>query len=164
MSEKNPLINRYLATKQFFEAQEVAGIEQLLPDPKGPNALPPPVNPKIKLDQDKLELEKMKHQDGLQETMITLRMQYAMNEAKVAELQAKAAKETAEAGGVDTGHRIALMNAEIGARKAEQEGMLHGMEILQETMDQRHRHTQDIEKQKADIAQGKGTTDGNSND
>jgi len=52
--------DRYEIEKRYLQALEVEGIEQVLPDPEGDKAIPPPSDPKIELDKAKLELQKQK--------------------------------------------------------------------------------------------------------
>lgn len=140
LSKESPLLNKYLAEKQFLEANDIMGIDQLCPDPQGPNALPPPFNPKIKLEQDQLEFEKQKHHDTMMIEVVRLQAEKSLNDAKIMELQAKAEKETAEANGVDIGHRIALMNAQVAVHRAQSDNIEAALGVLQKSMQQKHEH------------------------
>jgi chaperonin GroES len=156
VSKENPLVNKYLATKNFFENNEIPETEQFCPDPTGPNALPPPQNPKVELEKAQLQFEQQKHQDEMAIKVVELRAMVSLNEAKIAELSAKAEKETAEANGVDTGHRIALMNAQIAAHRAEQEGIMAALSVLQRHLDQQHDQHIDLENLNNDTANKRG--------
>lgn len=128
--------NQYLVHKEFLEAHNVRGIEQLLPDPQGPNAVPPMPNPKLEIEKGKLELAKHEQEMGFRLAVVELQQEADVNAAKISELQAKAAKLLAEANGVDIGHQIAAINAQTGAAKSHQEGITKALSIMQKTIDQ----------------------------
>ncbi len=125
-----PGYNRYQVEKMYLKAIKVNNIDQVYPDPQGPNAVPPMPNPRVQIEQ-------IKSQTKMQETQLKLRMEAlklqeeaSVNQAKVQNLQAQAVKLLAEAQGVDTGHQIALLEAQIGAAKAQQEGVLKHIDLL----------------------------------
>jgi hypothetical protein len=143
-SMQNPGYDRYLVNKEFLEAYSYPNIEMVLPDPKGDNAIQPPPNPKVELDKAKLqldtqrfELEKQQFQQDQQSAMIELQQEAMLNQAKVMELQAKATALLAEAEGAETGHQIALINAQIGAAKAHMDGVFRALAVMQKGIDQR---------------------------
>lgn len=123
--------NIYKVTRGLLEAWDYDDIEEYYPDPTGPNAIAPPQNPKIALEQAKLQQAAKEHQDEMQLAVVEFQAEMALNEAKIVELQAKAAKHIAEAKGVDTGHQIALIEAQIGAARAKQEGLVKALELVQ---------------------------------
>ncbi|MBK7424874.1 MAG: hypothetical protein IPJ48_18340 [Propionivibrio sp.] len=73
-----------------------------------------------------------------------------LNQAKIQELRASAAKLLAEAQGAESGHAIALLNAQIGAAKAHQDGLLRSAKIILDGI-----------KMKAEIGNG-NTSEGSS--
>jgi hypothetical protein len=93
--------------------------------------VPAPVNPKVELEKAKQALEVQKHQDEMQLAIAEMQGALKLNEAKIAELQAKATKELSEAQGVATGHQIALIEAQIGAEKAHHDSIVKALGILQ---------------------------------
>lgn len=58
-------------------------------------------------------------------------MEAGISEAKINELQAKATKLLAEAKGIPTGHQIAIIEAQIGAAKHRQDGLLKALDLMQ---------------------------------
>ena len=144
--------DRYQVIKQFLDAMEVVGVEQLFPDPKGKHAIAPLPNPKVELEKAKLQQGAKEHQENLQVTVAQLQLDAAVGQAKIAELEAKALKETAEAQGVKTGHAIALIEAQIGAAKAHQEGVLKSLDLLTRALTSDQQHLLD----KAKLSQGTG--------
>ena len=143
-----PGMDVYLAKKKFLEAWEEEDIDRLLPDPKGKNAIQPPPNPKML----ELQQKQKEHEDSIQVSIIELKQQAAINEAKIAELQAKAMKEVAEAKGVATGHQIAFLDAQIGAAKAQQDGVLKSLELLQKA--HAHQGQMEVEHKKLGASHG----------
>ena len=127
--------NLYEANRRYLEALKVPNIDKILPDPKGENAIPPPQNPLMQIEQIKAQskgqIEQMKLQAKQQETESKLKLsifkmqsEADVKQATVNKLQAEAIKLMAEAQGVDTGHQIALINAQIGAEKAHRDSLL----------------------------------------
>lgn len=129
-----PGFNRYLVTKNWLEACEYEDIDDIYPDPQGPKAIAPPPNPKIELEKGKLQQQAKEHEDEMQLEVARLKADIGKIDAQITELQAKATKHLAEAQGVETGHQIALIEAQIGAAKARQDGLLKGLDVLQKHM------------------------------
>lgn len=126
-----PGYNRYEVEKRLLEAFQVSDIDKVFPDPKGPNAVPPPANPKVQIEQMKLELEKQKLQMQQQQAVLSLQEEARLNQAKMMKLEAEAIKLLKEAEGVDTGHQIAIIQAQIGAAKSHQDSLLRALDIMQ---------------------------------
>lgn len=125
-----PGYNLYEVEKRSLKAHKIKGIDQIYPDPKGPNAVPPPPN-------IKMEIEKLKAQGKQQHIQVTLMIAKAklmseveLNQAKVQKLEADAIKALAEAGGVDVSHQIEIVKTQIEAAKNHQTGLLKSLEIL----------------------------------
>jgi hypothetical protein len=148
LAKDSPGMNMYLAKRKVLEAWEEEDIDRLLPDPAGKNAIEPPPN----LKMEELKLKRQEHEDGMQLEIAKLQQQSAVNQAKIAELQAKAAKEIEDAKGVKTGHMIAMLDAQIGAARAEQEGVLKSLELLQKA--HAHKGQMDVEHKKIEASHG----------
>jgi len=131
MAASTPGFDRYEVTLNWLESHDYDSIERFYPDPKGPRAIAPPPNPKM------LELQQAakEHNDEMQIALVELQQNAALNAAKIAELEAKAVKHKADAQGVESGHMIAAIEAELGARKNHQEGMLRALELLQKSVE-----------------------------
>ena len=76
---------------------------------------------------------------GWKLSMAELRLEAAVNEAKIGELHAKASKLLAEANGVDIQLQISAINASIGAARTHQDGVLGAMNAVQKVMDHRQK-------------------------
>src|ERR1035437_9349951 len=70
----------------------------------------------------------------MQLAVVELRQQVALNEAKSNELQAKATLHLSQAQGVETGHQIAIIEAQIGAAKAHREGLLAALTLMEKSI------------------------------
>ena len=118
--------NKYEAEKYFLKAMKVqsSDIDTLLPDPKGPHALPPFVHPKVQIEQMKEEGKKaerdLKMKLGLLDIM-----------AKVELIQAEIQKLEAEAEAIRIGVateaeklRISEINTQIAMQRERRDGML----------------------------------------
>ena len=136
-AQTHPGVNLYEAGKRYLEALRVSGISILYPDPKGPNAVPPPVNPKLQIEQIKqetkkaeLQLQAQELQFDMQKEKIELQGEVEKNQAEIVKLQAETVKILADAKGVDQGHQIALIDAQIGAAKEHKDRLVKLLELL----------------------------------
>ena len=109
---------------------KVSGIEQVLPDPKGPNAIPQAPNPKLVIEQMKTQERQMNHQLRFKLGLAKLMQEAELMQAKITELQAKAVLELEQADGVKNGHAIAMIEAQIGAKRAHMDGLLRAIEMM----------------------------------
>ena len=139
-SQSSPGYNIYEVQKYYLESLKVPSIDRFLPDPQGPYAVPPPVNPKIQIEQIKQQTEQAKLQakQASDQLDMKLRMMELMQKAElmaaqIRELESRALMEQAQAKGVDAGHAIAMMEMQIAAKKAHMEGLLEAIKLLHET-------------------------------
>jgi chaperonin GroES len=133
-STSQPGYNRYLANKHYLESLKVSDVDDLLPDPKGPNAIPTPPNPQVQLAQMDAQIKQMGFQIKLKEAQLKIAANAEKVQAEIRQLNANAQLLTAQAQGVDTGHQIALINTQIAAKRAEQDGQLRTLEVLSGVM------------------------------
>lgn len=127
-----PGYNTYEVEKRFLRCLRVPDIDTIYPDPKGPNAIPPQQDVKITIEAMRLAGLKLKLQMDLQVKLAGLMQEAELNAAKIRELESRAMRELAEADALADGHKIAAMNALVGAAKAKQEGLFNSMNILRE--------------------------------
>ena len=132
--KSTPGTNVYEAGKRYLEASKVPGIDVVYPDPKGPNAIKPQPSPQVQIEQMKSQTKQMDSQIKLKTMQLKLMAEAEVNQAKVQNLQAQAIKALAEAKGVESGHAIALLEAQIGAAKAHQEGILRTIDMVHDAM------------------------------
>ena len=129
-----PGFNMYNVLVRYLDAMKVTNIDEVLPDPKGPNAVQPQPNPKVQVEQIKAQVKQADSQGKLKVAIGKLQLEAELARAKIMKLQAESVKALEEAGGVKEGHRIAMLDAQIGAAKAQQEGILRSIEIMKDTI------------------------------
>lgn len=130
-----PGYNRYEIEKRVLKAAKVKGVDQIFPDPKGPNAVPPPPNIKLEIEKMKAQSKQAQMQLDMKMAMAELMSEVELNQAKVQKLEAEAIKALAEAGGIEVGHQIELIKTQIEAKKNQQSGLLKSLEILNKAME-----------------------------
>jgi chaperonin GroES len=123
--------------RRFLKAIKIQNMEEVYPDPKGPNAIQPQPNMKLVIEQGKQQIKQQELQLAAKQfefdvmtTKFELQQEVELQQAKIMKLQAETMKLLAEAKGVDTGHSIALINAQIGAERSHKESLLKALEIM----------------------------------
>lgn len=114
---------------KWLEAEEWE-VEEIFPDPQGPRAIQPPVDPKVKLAQDEFQQKQQEHQDDMMLKVADLQQTVALNKAKILELRAKAASQFADADSADSKKQIAMIDAQIGALKLHNDTVLRGADMM----------------------------------
>ena len=125
-----PGFNIYNVMKRYLEALKVPNIEEILPDPLGPNALPSVPDVKVQVEQIKAQERKLSLDTKFKLGILKLQNEAEINKAKILKLEAEAAKAYEEAGGVQAGHDIAMLQTQLGAAKAHQDGILKSIDML----------------------------------
>lgn len=128
-----PGFDMYEVNRNRLEAYNVPGIDQIYPDPKGPNAIP--AGPNIQMMELQIKAKKeenrtMEIQNGHQAAIGKLLVQAQLVQAQIEELRAKAVKLMKEAESVDTGHIIAAIDLEIAAKKQHHDSILDTIDML----------------------------------
>jgi chaperonin GroES len=123
--------NMYEVQKRYLDSLKVYAIDQILPDPKGPNAIKPGPSEKMQIEKMKNDERQMNHQMKFKLGMAKLMSEVELTQAKITELQAKAVLELEQADGVKSGHAIAMIEAQIGAKRAHVDGILKAVEMMQ---------------------------------
>jgi hypothetical protein len=105
-------------------------IDKVLPDPKGPNAVPPPVNPKIQIEQMKLQAQQASDQLDMKMGLMKLMGDAELNQAKIQKLEAEA--EAIKIGLVAEGEQMRLnqINTEIAMQRERREGVLSAVKTM----------------------------------
>jgi chaperonin GroES len=124
------LYNRYEAEVTFLKALKISNIEKLLPDPKGPNAVPPPVNPKIQVEQLKMQAKQASDQLDMKMALLKLMSEAELNQAQIQKLQAEA--EAIKIGIATEGEkmRIQEINTQIALQRERREGVLGAIKTM----------------------------------
>ena len=130
LATTTPGVNIRQAQIMYAKAWKVAELESLLPDPKGPNAIKPAVPEKLQVEQMKSQIKQADQQLQMKLGVLKLMDTAKLNEAKIHKLEAEALLALEEAGGVRTGQEIQLINSQIAAMKAKNEGIMSSVELM----------------------------------
>lgn len=113
--------------RRYLRALQITDIESVYP---GPDKVPAPVPLQLQIAQLKAQTQATKDSMVMKLAAMELLGEVEVNQAKVQELRAKSIALLAEADSVKSGHAIALLNAQIGAAKAHQDGLLRSAKII----------------------------------
>jgi chaperonin GroES len=148
---KLPNFNKYLSTRRWLEAKRTPDIDQLYPAPKPPEGAPPGMIGDIQVGPDvkMLEVEVKQKAQALKEmefkfeqaqwqTQMQMEVQEDQRElqliqAQIYKLYADATKAMAEAKGVQTGHQVGILQAQMTGVEAQ----VRVLELQQQRIDNR---------------------------
>jgi len=124
------LYNRYEAEYAFLKALKVTNIDRLLPDPSGPNAIPAPVNPKLQIEQMKLQAKQASDQLTMKIALLKLMGEAELDQAQIQKLQAEV--EEIKIGIVTEGERMRIqeINMQIGLQRERREGVMNAIKTM----------------------------------
>ena len=125
-----PGFNVYKVMHRYLEALKIPNIEEVLPDPAGPNAIQSGPDVKVQVEQIKAQERKLSLETKFKLGVMKLQQEAELNKAKILKMEADAAKALEEAGGVKAGHDIAMLQTKLGAAKAHQEGIMKSIELM----------------------------------
>ena len=125
-----PGFNVYKVMHRYLEALKIPNIEEVLPDPAGPNAIQSGPDVKVQVEQIKAQERKLSLETKFKLGVMKLQQEAELNKAKILKMEADAAKSLEEAGGVKAGHDIAMLQTKLGAAKAHQEGIMKSIELM----------------------------------
>jgi chaperonin GroES len=132
LATTTPGVSMREAQLMFAKAWKISDLERLLPDPKGPNAIPQAPDIKLQIAQMENQTRQADQQLKLKLGVLKLMKDAELNQAKIHKLEAEAVKALEEAGGITTGHNIAMINAEIAATKAKNDGIKQAIDTIME--------------------------------
>ena len=129
------LYNRYEAEYAFLKALKVTNIDRLLPDPNGPNAIPAPVNPKLQIEQMKLQAKQASDQLTMKIALLKLMGEAELDQAQIQKLQAEV--EEIKIGIVTEGERMRIqeINMQIGLQRERREGVMNAIKTMNTAFD-----------------------------
>jgi chaperonin GroES len=125
-----PGFNVYNVMKRYLEALKIPNIDEVLPDPQGPNAIQSGPDVKVQVEQIKAQERKLSLETKFKLGVLKLQQEAEVNKAKIAKMEAEAAKALEEAGGIQAGHDIAMLQTKLGAAKAHQDGILKSIDMM----------------------------------
>ena len=124
--------------RTFLRELRIENVDLIYP---GKDKVPPLPNPKMMVEQLKMEHAQKELQFKQQQFMMELQLDAKLTEAKIIELQARAMKEAAEAQGVEAGHRIAAFEAAIGALKSHHDSVTSRIEAMTKALTNESKQT-----------------------
>ena len=125
-----PGYNRFAVEKNWLEALQVQNIDELLPDPKGPNAAPPLPNPKVEIEKMKAEQKKQAAEATAKIKAAELQLAAQKQQAEVDKLQAETIKLMKEAGSTDVKNQIELLKIKLQAHESQRDVMLQAAKLM----------------------------------
>ena len=102
---------------------------------QGSEGMQPPVDPRIQVENIRDKRERDLAQQKMQLELIKLLEDRAVQQANIAKLYADAAFAMESAGGVRTGHQIAMFEAQVGAERAKDDALVARIQQLRDTLD-----------------------------
>jgi len=129
------LYNSYEAELAFLKAIKVTNIDKILPDPKGPNAIPPSVNPKLQIEQLKVQAKQASDQLTLKLGLLKLMGEAELNQAYIQKLESEA--QAIKIGVATEGQkmRIQEINSTIALQRERREGVLSSIKTMNTVYD-----------------------------
>tara|TARA_R110000868_G_scaffold35958_5_gene128204 strand:+ start:3484 stop:5556 length:2073 start_codon:yes stop_codon:yes gene_type:complete len=129
--QANPgLYNSYEVERVFLKAMKFPDIDRVLPDPRGPNAIPPAQNPKVQIEQMKMQAKQASDQLNMKMGLMKLMGEAELNQAKIHKLEAEA--EILKIGVLHEGEkmRIQQINTEIALQRERREGVMNSIQTM----------------------------------
>jgi len=132
-----PGYDRFKVERRLLEAYQVPGIDEFFNEKN-----PPLPNPKMMVEQTKLQIEQLKLQKDKMEfdtntriKLLEMLQEADLNKATIDKLEAEAKKLLAEAGGVEGNQRIVLLQTQLNAAKAHQEGIFKAVQLTRDMLE-----------------------------
>lgn len=129
-SKQAPGYNTYQVEKMYLKALKIANVDELLPDPKGPNAIPPGVDPKLQIEQLKDATKKLDIQIKVKVAAMEMMQAAEKQRAEIHKLEAEAILIMAQADDVSKGRELSRLEAQIAAAKANQDNLVKYIGIM----------------------------------
>jgi chaperonin GroES len=129
------LFNRYEAEYTFLKAMKITNIDKILPDPNGPNAVQVPPNPKLQIEQLKIQAKQASDQLNMKMALLKLMSEAELNQAQIQKLTAEA--ESIKIGIATEGERMRIqeINMQIGLQRERREGVLTSIKTMNDVYD-----------------------------
>jgi chaperonin GroES len=125
--------DKYQVEKRLHSALKVEGTELLFPNPKGPKAVAPPPNPKMQIEQMRMQNLDSERKYKQMKALLDLQEEARLNDAKIAKLHADAAKLMSEVQGAEAEQKLKAIELQIQHEKNKQDGMLSLIDLIKET-------------------------------
>jgi chaperonin GroES len=124
------LYNRYEAERMILKAAKIPDIDKVLPDPKSPNAVQPPPNPKLQIEQMKMQAKQASDQLDMKLGLLELMSKVELQQAQIKKLEAEA--EAIKIGVITEGEQMRLnkINTEIAMQRERRDGVLSSIQTM----------------------------------
>ena len=124
------LYNKYEVEQLILKAMKINNIEKVLPDPKGPNAIPPMPNPKLQIEEMRMKSKQAESELAMKMGLLKLMGEAELNQAKIKKLEAEA--EAIKIGIATEGEkmRIQEINTSIALQRERREGILSSIDTM----------------------------------
>jgi hypothetical protein len=129
-SKQAPGYNIYEVERRYLQALKVQGIDQLLPDPNGPNAIKQGPSEKVQVEQIKAQAAMVGAQVQMKLGVMKLIKEADLNQAKIKHLEAQAIKALEEAKGITTGTEVSVIQAQLDAFRTHHESLMNQIETM----------------------------------
>lgn len=116
----------------YLSALKIENVAAVYPGADKTGPLP---NPKMEIEMKKLQIKEMDLKMREKQFVYSLMEERELNRAKIVELETQAALNMASADGVQAGHEIAVLNAQIGAQKNHNDHLTKRIELLLKGLD-----------------------------
>lgn len=126
----SPGFNMYQVNKNYLQALKIPNIDMLLPDPTGPNAIPPGKDIKLQIAEMQAQVDTDKHTKDFQLGMLELMQEVDLIEAKIGALQAQAEESKAKASSEANYAALGMINAQISLEKNHKETLHKSLDIM----------------------------------
>jgi chaperonin GroES len=126
------LYNAYAVEKRLLEALEVENIEEILPDPAGPNAIPAQPDPKVVVETMKIEAKNAQFQMEMQFKVFDIMQEIEYLRAEILEKESRAALNMAMAEGQRDNLQITALQTAVAVAKNKQEGLIQALTVLKD--------------------------------
>ena len=134
-SMQTPGYNKYEVEKKWLSALHISDVDKIYPDPKGPNAVPPPPNPKLQIEQLKAETKKADMELRMKLGLLKMMGDAELNQAKIKKLEAEAVAVMAGIQNEQTKTKVHEINAAIAAAKERREATVASIEMMQSILE-----------------------------
>jgi chaperonin GroES len=130
---QNPMYNKYEVEKKFLKAMRVPDIERLLPDPKGPNAIPPPMTPeKAKIEIANINAKVKQADVELQQKLGLLKLmkEAELQQSKIKLMEAQVMEIMAGIQDAKSKQKLAELQHQIDMSRERREGIMNSVEVM----------------------------------
>jgi len=130
LSQAHGGYDQYQVQKRVLEAWRVPDIEQVLPDPKGPNAIQQAPHYKVQEAQVKVEGKMKEIEAKMQMHIMKLQQEAEVNRAKIELMESQALAALEQADSIQATQQIQLLQTQISAAKTHQDGILESLRLM----------------------------------